>query len=55
MKIIYKNIFPKRRYKDQVIDHYYYLTAGDFLSDDECRKQELIHIRHVLLRRFFYV
>ena len=55
MKISYKKIFPKRRYKDQIIDHYYDLTAGDFLSDDECREQELIHIRHVLLRRFFYV
>ena len=55
MKISYKKIFPKPRYKDCVIDHYYDLTAGDFFSDDECREQELIHIRHVLLRRFFYV
>lgn len=50
MKVSYKKIFPKKRFKDTIVDHYYELTAGDFLCDEDCRDQELLHIRSVLLR-----
>ena len=53
MKVHYSKIYPKHRYKDQIIDHYYELTAGDFLPDEDCRQVELAHIRSVLIRRFF--
>ena len=50
MKVSYLRIYPKRRFKDQIVDHYYQMSAGDFLSDADCRSQELLHIRNVLLR-----
>lgn len=52
MKVSYKKIFPKRRYKDQIIDHYYDLSAGDFLTEEQCRDIELAHILSVLSRRY---
>lgn len=50
MKVHYSKIYPKKRFKDMVIDHYYDMTAGDFLTDEDCRDQELLHIKSVLMR-----
>ena len=49
MKVSYKKI--KRIVKSpRIIDHYYGLTMDDFLTEEQIKEQDQLHIRHVILR-----
>lgn len=50
MKISYKKIYPKKRARDEVVDHYYGETMGDYLTEEDCRGIELERIYRVLTK-----